>query len=399
MKSFLLKPFFHSHGFGKFNSILDLLIYYMLLIFSLVDCVTGLFLQSGLPSIGVPYKLLLMLLMTLSIKSFNKITLFIYFLILFSFCGLIYLFLPYTDLSTSLSMILKIMMYPCILLYFYDTYKKNPQGAELIERICFYNFITIVVNQILGILGYGFSTYNDGGFGIKGFYYDGNAMAVVCFCLFVFYFSIKKNSIFALILAICSVILGTKTSILAIFLYFFAVKFKRANLKIKVTLCILLGVTFFVLFYFINFTDMFSYHVAKIKRMYELFDGNILAVILSGRNIDLANHTQFYKEHFSISQLLFGYGYRKYVKIIELDFFDTLYSYGLLFCTLILIMYIYPIFYNRKYKEVVIFNILVLLITFASGHVWYNTSTALFLVINNFYYSIRKENEKNILHN
>lgn len=397
MYSVISKPLFRIPQKTVFRNSLDLIIYYLLLWFSLIDCLTGLFLQIGLSSIGVPYKLLLMVLMLFSMKSEKKVILSIYFLSLFSVCAFVYFFQAYTNFSTSLSMILKIMMYPFVFFYLNDTYKNQNNGSFYLERICFYNFITIFINQILGIAGLGFSTYNDGGFGIKGFYFDGNAMAVVCFCLFVFYFSIKKNNFYSFIIFLCSVLLGTKTSILAIMLYYFLISFYRAKLKTKVKLLL-----FFVIFiggfvYSILFTDIFSYHIEKFKRMYELFNGRIIDVLLSGRSIDLKNHTKFYNENFSIKQFLFGYGYREGVKIIELDFFDTLYSYGFLFCFFILILYIYPLYSNRKNKEIFVFDLLILLITFTSGHVWYNTSTALFLVINNIYYGVR--NEYDILHN
>ncbi len=397
MQNILNKPLYIVPQKAFFPTIIDLIIYYLLVIFSLVDCFTGLFLQLGFPSIGVPYKLFLMMLMFFSMKSEKKFTLILYCLMLFFLCALVYLFQSYTDFSTSLSMILKIMMYPFVYFYLNDTYKKINNGLYYLDQICFWNFITIFINQVLGLAGLGFSTYNDGGFGIKGFYFDGNAMAVVCFCLFVFYYSIKKNNLLAFLLFFCSVLLGTKTSILAIFLFFFIIRFKRAKIKTKARLILLFVIIIGLFVYLILFTNIFSYHVDKIKRLYKLFNGRIIDVILSGRSIDLKNHTKFYFEHFSLKQILFGYGYRLNSKIIELDFFDTLYSYGLLYCFLILLLYIYPIYINRKNKEIVVFNLLVFLITFSSGHVWYNTSTALFLVINNIYYGVK--NEKDLLYN
>lgn len=397
MYSVITKPLFRIPQKDVFVNSLDLIIYYFLLWFSFIDCLTGLFLKIGLPSIGVPYKFVLMVLMLLSMKSEKKFILIIYLLSLFSICAFVYLFQTYTDFSTSLSMILKIMMYPFVFFYLNDTYKNQANGSFYLERICFYNFITIFINQILGVAGLGFSTYNDGGFGIKGFYFDGNAMAVVCFCLFVFYFSIKKNNFYAFIIFLCSVLLGTKTSILAILIFYFFIAFYRAKLKTKVKLLIIFAITFGGFVYIILFTDILSYHVEKFKKMYELFEGRIIDVLLSGRSVDLKNHTIFYNDNFSIKQFLFGYGYREGVKIIELDFFDTLYSYGFLYCLIILLLYIYPLYSNRKNKEIVVFNLLLLLITFTSGHVWYNTSTALFLVINNIYYGVKSE--QNLLHN
>ena len=61
-----------------FSTIIDYIIFIMFLLYSLVDCLTGMSKVIGIPSIGVPYKLLLILLMILSTKS-NKIIVYTYF--------------------------------------------------------------------------------------------------------------------------------------------------------------------------------------------------------------------------------------------------------------------------------------------------------------------------------
>lgn len=385
----LKSPIYRIHKV-TFSSILDYFIYLCFVGFIFVDFITGVLLSKGLPSIGVPFKLFLMLLIFLSIKREKKFLLLLYFFTLFTLCCLSYFFSRIADFSNSMSMILKIMMYPFILMYLEDSYRLK--SYEL-KRICTINLLVIFFNQLLGIAGLGLQTYGtDGGFGIKGFFYDGNAMAVVCFCLFVFFYSIEKNLIFAFMAFFSSLLIGTKTSVLAIILYFFMVKFYYSSRKTKKIIFVLFISVVFFFYYLIAFTDVFKFQIEKITRLYNLFDGNILSVILSGRNLDLQNHLLIYKENFGLRNLLFGDGFLKGEKIIELDFFDTLFSYGSLFCLSITIAYLYLIHRNRKNRNLLFFNLLIILITFTSGHVWFNTSTALFFVINNVYKKVETYN-------
>ena len=166
--------------------------------------------------------------------------------------------------------------------------------------------------------------------------------------------------------------------------------------KYKVAIVILFLVVILIFCYLVFFTDTFSYHVEKFKRMYALFDGKIIDVLLSGRSVDLKNHLLFYKKNFSITQLLFGYGYRNNTKIIELDFFDTLLSYGIFTFLPIWGLYIYIWLRNRKNKFICFFNFMYFMFAITVGHVWYNTSAALFFVIINLYYG-EYTNEKNLL--
>lgn len=89
-----------------------------------MDLFTGLFLSRGLPSIGIPFKLVLMFLIFLSIKKEYKFLLILYFLSLMAVCAVIYSFSRTANFSESLSMFLKIIMYPFILEYIENTYTK-----------------------------------------------------------------------------------------------------------------------------------------------------------------------------------------------------------------------------------------------------------------------------------
>ncbi|MGP1411752.1 MAG: hypothetical protein ACTTKD_07945 [Peptoanaerobacter stomatis] len=387
---FLNKPILQKKHIS-FTNTLDYTIYLFLLFFIFIDWITGIALQSGFLSIGVPYKIFLMMLIFLGIKSEKKIVLLLYFVAAFFLSSFAYFFQISIDTSSAQATLLKTMMLPFLSIYLEDTYKSIPQGKYILKQLCTINAIIIIFNQMLGILGYGNSTYGGtGGTGIKGFFYDGNAITVVCFCLFVFFYSFEKNRPLSLLLFFSAFLLGTKTSVLAIALYFFTINYLSVTRKRKILILLVFLCFIFLIFYLINYTKIFAYHIATMQRLHKAFDGHILSMLLSGRNEALKTQYIYYKEHFSITNFFWGTGGSFNNELIELDFFDTFFSYGLIFCIPITLNYLYYTIHNRTNKKLLIFNIMIILITFTSGHVWYNTATALFYVINNIYNKVEK---------
>ena len=131
----------------------------------------------------------------------------------------------------------------------------------------------------------------------------------------------------------------------------------------------------------------------------KLFNGNIISVILSGRDIKLKNHINFFNDNFSFLNFIYGYGFLNHIDIIELDIFDTFFSYGLLFFTAIVSFYLYCLYINRKNRALLFFNMLYLGICISSGHIWFNTMSALFFSLVNLYFKEGFGNEKDLLHN
>ncbi|UKI53752.1 MAG: O-antigen ligase family protein [Treponema sp.] len=377
----------YQHIFKRYA---DYFIFVLLCLYSFVDCLTGIAKIIGMPSPGSIYKLLLMGIMVVSLTSYYSILIPLFFFTATCVSCLVYVFLPYTNFNETLSMVLRIILAPVIYVYLNSFFRNNKDSKKIISYIFGFNFYTLLVNQLFGILGFGGSTYSDAedGFGIKGFFYDGNALAVVLLCFFVFYFTINKSKLKSFLLFLIAVMVATKTAILGIVLFFFIYSYFSSSRKNKRRIFLLFIIVVSVFLYLIFETDLFSYHVEKIKRMYELFDGHILDIALSGRSRDLQTHYKFYHEHFSLSQLLFGYGYRLNSKIIELDPFDTLFSYGLLIFIPVFFFYLYLAYQNRKKLNLSIFNLLYFFISLTSGHVWYNTSAALFFCLLNIYGNI-----------
>jgi hypothetical protein len=241
-------------------------------------------------------------------------------------------------------------------------------------------------------MGFGTTTYKTQGLGINGFLFDGNANAVMVFCIYVYYFITKKGekkiSIFFIFLGI---LIGTKVSIISNILYMLVINITLQKRIKKIIYLIFMPLLIFLLIYICYINHIFDYHLQRISFLYNRFGDSILKALLSGRSDDLTNHFKYYKENFSLVEMLFGYGFLSNMKIIELDLFDTLFSYGLLISLPILFFYGYTAYINRKNKKLLLFNILYFFISITAGHVWYNTSSALFFGIINTQLAIKNK--------
>lgn len=384
----------------RMQKFIDYIIYLLLMFYTFIDCVSGFFAMHGLPSLSVPYKMFLILLMTLNIKFYKGILFYTYIFALIFVCLCHYLFLPNTDLGTSLAMLLRIIMAPFLFLYISHSYdSRDPK----LFNICKINLFVMIGNLLLGVLGLGTKTYgySDDAFGFKGFIIDGNSLAVTIFVLYVFFLLEypQKKVKFTVLFLVMGILVCTKVSILAIILFGFYYYLRTTPTRKKIPVFIFLGAIATAGVIFILNSDFFAFQIWRIKHLMKLYNGNYLSVILSGRDVKLLDHYDFFNKNFSLSNLLFGYGFLNVLDIIELDLFDTFFSYGLLFFIAVVSFYIFCFYKNRRNKEVTFFNLLYLAICMTSGHIWFNTMSALFFSIINFYFSGDRKNEKYLLHN
>lgn len=121
---------------------IDYIVYILMLFYCLADCFSG-GAMHGLPSISVPYKMLLLFLMMINVKSYYGITIYTYLFSLILLCVLHYSFSNYSDFSTSLAMLLRIVMFPLLFIYINSTFKND---KEKIYKIAKFNLITLSLN-------------------------------------------------------------------------------------------------------------------------------------------------------------------------------------------------------------------------------------------------------------
>lgn len=357
----------------------------MLLFYTFSDCISGFLNIYGLPSLSVPYKIFLIFLMSINVKSYSAFLFFAYNFSLSFICFFHYFLYPYADFYNSVAMLLRIVMAPLLFFYLMGTY--NAYAHKLLCVMKF-NLFVIVINLLVGLLGFGSKTYSsEYAFGVKGFIIDGNSLAVAIFVMYVFFIHQYSRSriIISFFFLFLGILVATKVSIFSIFLFGFYYFFKKAK-KNKIIILFLLISLCCLFIYFILNSSLFSFQIWRIKNLMKLYSGNYLSVILSGRDIKLTQHIDFFVNNFSLKNFFLGYGFLNEIDIIELDIFDTFFSYGVLFFLTILLFYFYCFRLNRHNKTIVFFNVFYFAICVTSGHIWFNTISALFFSIVNLYF-------------
>lgn len=239
-------------------------------------------------------------------------------------------------------------------------------------------------NFLAGLAGFGFRTYSYGRTGIKGFFYAGNELSIVVFCMFVYWFIRNQNKILTFFIFIAiSLFTGTKAAIFGTVLYYLLYMFYYRPRKYMHKFFVLLGVVIIFLLsrnYILNI-NVIRYQINNIEWRLNQTGASLLDVLLSGRLSFLDNLFSNARKNFSFTSVLIGFGVP--YKSVEIDIFDTFYSYGALVGILITAFYVCVMIKSRKNKNIFYFNLIYLLLSLTAGHVWFNTTSAiLFCIIN-----------------
>lgn len=256
-----------------------------------------------------------------------------------------------------------------------------------IYKIIKFNFIVLICNILLGLLGIGYGTYRE--FGSKGFFYAGNETSGVLLTLapIILYIAIKKYKIkslqFIVIMAIClisAVLLGTKSALLGFFVILFYITWKYSKIKKMYILSFITCITTAVCYYIYNH---FSFVLDRFTFAYEKKDMGWMA-LLSGRDqFYKTNMTEFYNSN-PIARF-FGLGMPD--KAIEIDFFDFLFIGGYLAMFLLITLWIISLRKSYKKGEIpsLIFftNLLLIGISFVAGHIYSSAMAGPFIAIIN----------------
>jgi len=91
------------------------------------------------------------------------------------------------------------------------------------------------------------------------------------------------------------------------------------------------------------------------------------------------NHLYFIKQ--KLKNILFGIGYDNPLKLVEIDFFDILYRYGIIGISIIIFIFI-NIFRKTKISKINLLAIIILiLISLTSGHVLISPAVSIYFGI------------------
>lgn len=383
---------------GNIEAVLKKQIVNFLCIYLIIDSINGILLRSSLPlsfSLSQVFKAVLLAFMAVLIlfKLQYRPKYIAAGLILLAFTAAIFTknFQQGVDFT-------KFLMLP-VSYIFASLYELD--GSQ-IRKIVFINLMCIVVNIMLGIIGFGYHQYEAQYTGTRGFFYAGNDLSVVFVILSFFslyiawtrysrYFYIALSA-FLLFLAAN---IATKVSIFGIIILiaFFPldslnnIRFTKKNLKGLVWGLVAVLVFIIVV---LQLTSLGGLLNRTADAMYR-YSGSILSTLLSGRNIKLKREFVHFADEFSFTKLLFG---SKTKIVIEMDLFDAFFNYGMVGVTILLFICIYGIhIYKIKlnkdgsyyYKKLMFLNYLILLISFVSGHVFFSATVNVFISLINVY--------------
>lgn len=393
------------------NKIFDDLIWSLLIIYSLIDIING-YLERSFSmttnlSIAQFYKTILFIIILLRLFNTSyhyKIKIYVYGIIVY-FISVIFVQdttfsygYTYDIIKTS-----KIIFIIVDIVYFYIYYSETKDINRAI-KIIYINYIYIIVNFIIGLLGFGYSTYI-GGLGIKGYFYAGNELAILLVVLssFIIYRSYKNNFKLYLVSIVVSllmaILLAMKTSILGILLIGLLIP---VIVRIKSWYGILKIFKYSILILFISICSVYMlYQVLGSESVigrwvYFLQKYGLITGLLSSRNITFTKANNIFYKSNSILWAFFGIGFQGLIKnagkLIEIDILDLFFSYGVIGLIIIYGSWFYVVIIlfinsfvdktNYEYsKFVLLLNVVLILISMTTGHVIYSASAGIYIAL------------------
>jgi len=372
--------------------LLNYIIYVFLLFYLLIDTLTGMSLMTAGISFSIPYKLFVIVLMIIVIGLYNQTD----FLIILSL--LAWLVLSMTVMLLTESKTFSIAVQTCIklisvivfYLYFKSYLQFEKHSYKYLKNIILVNAFVFFANIFAGILGFGYSTYGYG-VGIKGFFFAGNEIFLIL--LAITFLLIKNKSkrfriVVGCIALLFSILIGTKTAMLALLILLLVNAYKNLNKVWKILVIILIPVLILGFIYLFNTVlanlPIFSTIIYNFERNKKV-TGSIVGALLSGRIDFLNNNLNYFNQQTDLLHSLFGGNSYYNDKNVEIDFFDALILNGGVMAVIILCFYIFLLYKSVKKKDITLIamNFAVFLISFTAGHIWANLTGGIFYIIAN----------------
>jgi hypothetical protein len=306
-------------------------------------------------------------------------------------------------------------------LYFRSIFISKSYLLRWIYRWFSFSFLILFINIFLKLFGLGFPMYimNSLEIGSKGYFYAGNELSgvLLVLCSFLLYWHrLFNNKISFIIIAILSLLTGiyvtSKTAILGtmiIIIWFFIFDPRGKKISIKKIFSYLL-VFFTIIPLSLYFIIKYLETSALMQRVsYHWNELDVYTFLLSNRNTFLNDFIKIFKEKYNIFEMILGVGQTTFETlnndhIIELDFFDIYFVYGLIgvilfisYITFVLIKsYIFSL--NKSYSfaqySKSIATVLIIL-SFLSGHIFNSGMAAVYIgcVFSLMYYKKNHESK------
>lgn len=299
---------------------------------------------------------------------------------------------------------------------FFDEYKPNNRKVfKMLQTILFlYCFIIVLAN----ITNTAFATYTLGGAGNTGWFYSGNEVGVVIALLFPYiYLLVNKTNSYKTLLYIIPIILGieiigTKTSMLAlllptiVFIFYYLIRFNNGKKKqfiMSVIALIIIIVSSPNLPVVQNIKDSINrFEMKKNIGIDDDYSDEMLpSVLMSDRDYYNKKIKKIYDNSNAISKI-FGIGFvnrreiddKNISKLIEMDFNDIFYRYGIIGFLIYITPFIYITYYVIKYcfknklklnmkQTILLYNSYIgLIIAYIAGHTLGAPAVSFYLAMN-----------------
>ncbi len=389
------------------------IILYFLLLQPILDILISLQ-QRYLPntlSIGLIIRGLLFLLIFIYLYKNKKNRKYLISYIVFLFIYVLYAFFLLGNVVTELSNVFQIFYLPFLILFF-SQYEDSKISKNIILIISFIILNTLVIPYIFG-WGFNISEQYINKDGFIGFYNGGNEISAVLLCLLplsLTYLQDKKIYLKILYIVeylVCTIIIGTKVLFLGTIIICVYLITKSLLIRKKINGKIIIGVivTLVLIGFILPLTPIYKNYVTsseyyQIDSVDDLFeDDNIDNIIFSKR---LSNAHRIKKEYnkSTVPNKLLGIGRYKILSIkdIEIDFYDIFYSIGIIGTIYYLILLFLIIRDTRFYGIYKVTFLLMVFISFFSGHILFKPQVSIYLALLFFLNKYDKDyNKKRIL--
>ena len=387
----------------KYNSFFDKFVYFFLLFSPIIDVLTAIFVKNtDLPfSIGTIIRGIFLLLVIIWLKNNtpkNKRLLLIFVLYVVLAC-MYYFGLFKTGFVTEVNNLFHIFYLPLMMLFF-SKYNNNKINDKLVLKIYLIYLNLIIIPYIFGV-GYNLSEVYSNKEGYFGLFYGGNELSAVLVLLgFISLNYVNKSKsyilkIFTYIeLFVCIYLIGTKTLYLGTiitFIYFLVnyIKYARIFKTNKSKKWLIIPVLFVISLIVIipktpmvkNVKTTLDYY--GIKEVSDVFNiKNIDNLVFSKRLSNLGRISNLYVNG-KVDNLIYGIGKTEIEKraTIEIDIFDIVFSIGIFGTFIYVLMLLYTIKFhglNNRYRFIFI---IMILISFLSGHVLIKPMVSIYLAL------------------
>jgi len=305
--------------------------------------------------------------------------------------------------------------------YFRTLFINKGYLLKWVYKWMLFSFLILVVNIFLRLFGLGFPMYSLDTLeiGSKGYFYAGNEISAVLIILssfLMYWLQLYNKKMLFILIGVVAILTGlyitSKTAILGTvftFFYFFIFNPNRKGISIKnivsflLSVFILLPLGLYLITEYLKSADVME----RFSYFWDQLD--IYTFILSNRNTFLFDFIEIFKREYNVIEMIIGVGQSTFETlnhnhIIELDFFDIYFAYGII-GVLLFLFYIFFLLIKSKIKslnrKIYLFSsyskyIVILLIglSFLSGHVFNSGMAAIYMgcVFSLMYYKSNDEN-------